>query len=455
MWGFPLKHKWCFKKALNPPLNVSLKMCLPGLFFRSYSTQISANVCSLPFDTDSGHFWQSISLKMTEFLKILSNKNVIEALLAGLEKVIGMVAGDVFPVSSIASLVRLAVDKVDSEEYTNEQFQKVQDRLSVITNKMSQINLEIEKNTMNNKYFKEEQNLRNQFSKFMEIFDVNPPHREARKDMFMDDFKRSGGDKNLHKLYNAVTGDNLSGKPLLETVLVCEQKNLRQVENFCTKLKHLFCIGLIALLGYLSLKGKDEEKLLQERKDEWGQKMEVVQSKINEAIEQCINSFPTQAKTDTEGIVSERSDKSNQELADTLMDHLKMKYNWVSWSVRVFNSPTGLFTQKKDYQGLMGKSCFQVLASDGANVVISYSASPKPVDKTFISTVLVVLEHNRCIWKKPSMTLMSKKLFLTNPFGVVHTVKSSCKNLGYSCNFSDELNYYEDFKDFCVFFHSA
>ncbi|XP_065095973.1 uncharacterized protein [Paramisgurnus dabryanus] len=391
---------------------------------------------------------------MTEFLKILSNKNVIEALLVGLEKVIGMVAGDNFPVSSIASLVRLAVDKVDSEEYTNEQIQKIQDRLSVITNKMSQIKLEIEKNIMNIQYFKEEQNLRNQFSKFMEIFNVNPPHREASKNLFMDDFKRSGEDINLHKLYNAVTGDNLSRTSVLEIILDCEQKSLRQVENFCTKLKHLFCIGLIAFLGYLSLKGKDEEKLLQEQ-EEWCKKMEVVQSKINEAIKQCINSFPTQAKTDTEGIVLECSDKNNQELADTLIGHLKTKYNWVSWMVRVFNSPTGLFTPKKDYQGLMGNSWFQVLASGDKNVVISYSTSPKSFDKTFISTLVVVLEHNRCIWKMPSMTLMSKKLFLTNPFGVVHTVKSSCKNLGYSCNFSDELHYYEDFKDFYVFFHSA
>ncbi|XP_065154926.1 protein rapunzel-like [Paramisgurnus dabryanus] len=384
--------------------------------------------------------------------KIAQKKDVVETVMEVFEQgaeVIASVAGDIFPVFSIvAPIVKLALDNVESKEaqYMTEQFQKVRDRLEAVSEEIQQINDEIKRSGIDDTYFSVEENLLNQFRKFMEVLNAKPKFREVRKKTFLEHFKKTGGDNNLHKLYNAVTGDNFSGESVLEITLNYEQKSRRPVEEFCAMLKQLFCIGLIALVGHASLEGYgEEEKLLQE----WGEKMKVVQSKMIVVIEDCINSFPTQAELDSKRIVRDHSDKSNQQLADMLIEHLKKKYDWVCWSVRVFNSPTGMFTSKKDFHGLTGKSRFQVPTSDDKlNVVISYSASPEPVRKDQIQNL--ISEQ-----KKPAMTAMAEQLFETIPVCVVHTVKSSCKDLGFSCSFSDELHYYEEFKNFCVFLHSA
>lgn len=384
--------------------------------------------------------------------KIAQKKDVVETVMEVFEQgaeVIASVAGDIFPVFSIvAPIVKLALDNVESKEaqYMTEQFQKVRDRLEAVSEEIQQINDEIKRSGIDDTYFSVEENLLNQFRKFMEVLNAKPKFREVRKKTFLEHFKKTGGDNNLHKLYNAVTGDNFSGESVLEITLNYEQKSRRPVEEFCAMLKQLFCIGLIALVGHASLEGYgEEEKLLQE----WGEKMKVVQSKMIVVIEDCINSFPTQAELDSKRIVRDHSDKSNQQLADILIEHLKKKYDWVCWSVRVFNSPTGMFTSKKDFHGLTGKSRFQVPTSDDKlNVVISYSASPEPVRKDQIQNL--ISEQ-----KKPAMTAMAEQLFETIPVCVVHTVKSSCKDLGFSCSFSDELHYYEEFKNFCVFLHSA
>lgn len=375
-------------------------------------------------------------------------ENVMEVFEQGAE-VVASIAGDLFPVFSIAApIVRLALDNVESKEaeYMKEQFQKVRDRLEVVSEEVQQINQEIKKSGVDATYFTVEENLTNQFRKFMDVLNAKPKYREIRKKTFLDHFNRTGGDKNLHTLYSAVTGDNFSGESVLEITLNYEQKSRRAVEEYCATLKKLFCVGLIALLGHAALKGDDEEeKLLQE----WSEKMKVVQSKMIVVIEDCINSFPTQSELDAKRIVRDQSDKSNQQLADMLVEHLKKKYDWVCWSVRIFNSPTGLFTNKKDFQGLTGKSRFQVSASDDKlNVVVSYSASPEPVDKARIQSL--VLEQ-----KKLSMTQLAELLFETIPVCVVHTIKTSCKDLGYSSSFSDELHFFEEYKNFYVFLHSA
>ncbi|XP_056332271.1 rapunzel 4 [Danio aesculapii] len=375
-------------------------------------------------------------------------ENIMEVFEQGAE-VAASIVGDLFPVFSIAApIVRLALDNVESKEaeYMKEQFQKVRDRLEVVSEEVQQINQEIKKSGVDATYFTVEENLTNQFRKFMDVLNAKPKFREVRKKTFLDHFNRTGGDKNLHTLYSAVTGDNFSGESVLEITLNYEQKSRRAVEEYCATLKKLFCVGLIALLGHAALKGDDEEeKLLQE----WKEKMEVVQSKMIVVIEDCINSFPTQSELDAKRIVRDQSDKSNQQLADILVEHLKKKYDWVCWSVRIFNSPTGLFTNKKDFQGLTGKSRFQVPASDDKlNVVVSYSASPEPVDKARIQSLVVEQ-------KKLPMTQLAELLFEMIPVCVVHTIKTSCKDLGYSTSFSDELHLFEEYKNFYVFLHSA
>ncbi|KAM9436559.1 rapunzel 5 isoform 2-T3 [Clarias gariepinus] len=377
---------------------------------------------------------------------VASKKDVVENVMEVFEQgaeVLASFAGDLFPVFSIAApIVKLALDNVESKEaeYMKEQFQKVRERLEVISEEIQRINDEVKKSGMDEAYFSVEENITNQFRKYMDILNAKPKFREAKKKQFLEHFMKTGGDKNLHTLYGAAIGDSFKGESILEITLNYEQKSRRPVEDFCARLKQLFCIGLIALMGHTALKGFDDEE---EQLRDWAEKMKVVQSKMSAVIEDCINSFPSQAELDIKRLVRDHKDKSNQELADMIIKNLKVKYDWVSWSVRVFNSPKGLFTSKKDYQCATGKSRFQVPSDENLNVVVSYSASPEPLDKAQIQQLI----------QEQKKVTVAELVFEKFPKCVVHAVKKSCKPMSYSWSFQDESHFFEEFKNFYLFVH--
>lgn len=383
---------------------------------------------------------------------VAQNKSTVETVMEVFEQgaeMVASIAGDIFPVFAIAApIVKLALDNVESKEaaYMKEQFQKVRDRLEVVSEEIQRINDEIKKNAVNVAYFSVEENITNQFRKYMDILNAKPKFREVKKKLFLEHFAKSDGDKNLTVLYNAVTGDNFSGESVLEVILNCEEKSRRPMEDFCSRLKNLFCVGLIALLGHAALKGYGEEDALLK---EWGEKMKAVQEKMNAVIEDCIVSFPKQAELDSKRLVRDQAGQSNQQLADAIVEKLKKKYDWVGWSVRAFRSPTSLFANKKDFHCPAGKSRFQVPTSDDKlNVWVSYSSSPEPLDKNRVQQLIQSQ-------KKLTVKGVAETLFEELPGDcVVHTVKTT-KDLGCAWSFTDDLHYWEEHKNFYVCVHSA
>lgn len=383
---------------------------------------------------------------------VAEKKNMVETVMEVFEQgaeVVASIAGDLFPVFSIAApIVKLALDNVESKEavFMKEQFQKVRDRLEVVSEELQRINEEIKKSGLDTMYFPLEENITNQFRKYMDILNAKPKFREVKKKLFLDHFAKTGGDKNLISLYNAVTGDNFSGESVLEITLNYEEKSRRPMEDFCARMKKLFCIGIIALLGHAALKGYDEEDMLLK---DWGEKMKVVQEKMNAVIEDCIVSFPKQAEQDSRRLVRDQPQLTNQQLADAIIEKLKRKYDWVGWSVRVFRSPSGLFTNKKEFHCPTGKSRFQVPSSDEKlDVWVSYSSSAEPVDKNHIQQLIQSQ-------KKLTVVSVAEMLFEKLPGScVVHTIKTS-KDLACSWSFSDDLHYWEEQKNFYVCVHSA
>lgn len=383
---------------------------------------------------------------------VAEKKDMVETVMEVFEQgaeVVASIAGDLFPVFSIAApIVKLALDNVESREaeFMRVQFQKVRERLEVMSEEVERINDEIKRSGVNAAYFSVEENITNQFRKYMDILNAKPKFREVKKKLFLDHFSKTGGDKNLQTLYNAVTGENFSGESVLNIVLNYEEKSRRPMEDFCARLKKLFCIGLIALLGHAALKGYDEDEAILK---DWGEKMKDVQHKMNVVIEDCIVSFPKQAELDSRRLVRDQSDQTSQQLAEALIEKLKKKYDWVGWSVRIFRSPSGLFANKKDFHCPTGKSRFQVPTSDEKlNVWVSYSSSAEPVDRNQIQQLIQSQ-------KKLTVVGVAEVLFEKLPGAcVVHTVKTT-KDLACSWSFADELHYWEEHKNFYVCVHSA
>ncbi|KAJ3597679.1 hypothetical protein NHX12_001196 [Muraenolepis orangiensis] len=366
---------------------------------------------------------------MTEHLQRLvsEKKDVVDTIMDVFEQgaeVVSSIAGDLFPIFSIAApLVRLALDNVESKEATfmKEQFQKVRERLEVMSEQIQRCQ----------RRDQEERSGR------CLLFRGGKHHQPVPE---------TGGDKSLNTLFNAVTGDNFGGESVLEITLNYNENSRRGMEDFCARLKKLFCIGLIALMGFTVLQDYgDEEKIL----GEWGEKMKAVQVKMNTVIEDCIVSFPKQAEVDSRRLVRDHSETTNQQLADALVDQLKKKYDWVYWSVRIFKTPTGMFSNKKDFHCPTGKSRFQVSSSDEKlNIMVSYSASPEPIDKLRIQALILGQ-------KKSTVVGVAEMLFETLPGStMVHTVKTS-RDLACSWSFTPELHYWDEHNNFFVCAHSA
>lgn len=382
---------------------------------------------------------------------VADRKDMVETIMEVFEQgaeVVASIAGDIFPVFAIAApIVRLALDNVESKEaaFMKEQFQKVRDRLEVVSEQIQRINDEIKKSTADATYFSVEENITNQFRKYMDILNAKPKFREVKKKLFLEHFAKTGGDKNLHTLYDAVTGENFSGESVLEITMNYEEKNRRAMEEFCARLKRLFCVGLIALLGHAALKDcGDEEPLLKE----WSEKMQTVQKRMDAVIQDCIVSFTKLAEQDARRVVRDSPGLSCQQLAQAVLDKLKRRYDWVFWSVRVFKSPSGLLAKKRDFHCSTGKSRFQVACSeDRLHVVVSYSQSPEPVDGGRVSQLVLGQ-------KKVSVVATAELLFREMPGDcVVHTIKT--KELAMCSSFSPELQYWEEHNRVHVCVHAA
>ncbi|XP_061573402.1 rapunzel 4 [Cololabis saira] len=388
---------------------------------------------------------------------VAERKDMVETVMEVFEQgaeVVASIAGDLFPVFSIAApIVKLALDNVESKEaaFMKEQFQKVRDRLEAASEEQRRISEQIKRSAVDAAYFSVEENITNQFRKYMDILNARPKFREVKKKLFLEHFAKTGGDKNLHTLYGAVTGDGFSGEPVLEVVLNYEEKSRRPLEDFCARMKRLFCIGLIALLGQAALKGHGEEEEAALLKD-WGEKMQEVQARMNAVIEECIVGFPKQAELDARRLLRDREAGATcQQLADAVLAALRGKFDWVGWSVRVFRAPGGLFAGRKEPHCFTGKSRFTLgggAGDDRLHVCVSYSASPEPLDRDRIRQLIGEQ-------KKPAVAGVAEALFQLLPGDcVVHAVKTG-KDLACCWSFGDELHYWEEHKNLYVCVHSA
>ncbi|XP_072911297.1 protein rapunzel-like [Hemitrygon akajei] len=347
------------------------------------------------------------------------------------------------PVIGLASVtVKLSLSNVDSPElaFMKEQFQIVRNQLDIISGQISEVLREIERSTINSQYFPIEENLKNQFRKYMSILNAAPAFRHKEKSEFLKHFDATKGDQNLHTLYDGVMGNTaIFAKPILETAMNCDRRNRRLMESLCARLKYLFCIGLIALLGHAGITGNDVTALVLE----WNQKQAEIEAKMKSMIDWCINEFVEQAKIDVKRMVKEKGERNNKECSHYILEALANKYDWVTWSVRVYDGISGYSNHC-----VIGHNYFHYFRLNNVNIVVSYSTNPQPVDVTCIRQLMDKSDWQYALtsvlklgWNKASDIA---SYFKDNVDGcVVHVVKCD-SHLHYKCNFPDECHFWMD-----------
>ncbi|KAJ7985468.1 hypothetical protein DPEC_G00352340 [Dallia pectoralis] len=330
---------------------------------------------------------------VTEWL--LQNREKIEKgvdIIGQASEVLAVTVGQLHPVLEAvfrASAELLSNPEGKEAQYLTEQFSKINEKLEDIQAELNQISLELQKTSMNKQNFDREAQMISQYEKFQEFVNAKNNFKEKKKEKFLSHFENTDADMNLDSLYYAVTGENTSGDPMLETVVATEQRSRRAVEDFCASLKKLFVVGIIAAMGYASLK---EGQVGDETVKKWQERMEDVENRMKAAVDDCTKNFAEQAKQDMEGQLKEKPGSVNIDFTKSLLDMLVKKYDWVSWSLRVFSDTERNFIFNclagKNYHGSAGnpdlQNHFDVITNNNIKVVISFCVEPKPIDKELI-----------------------------------------------------------------------
>ncbi|KAK2815262.1 hypothetical protein Q7C36_023528 [Tachysurus vachellii] len=331
-------------------------------------------------------------------------------------------------------------------KYLSEQFVKVNQKLEKIQGEIKNIELVMQRSSVNIQNFKFQANIMSQYEYFQYIFTAKPEYKKLKRDEFLIYFEKFEGEKNLECLYDAIMIENTSGQTMLDIIVETEQRSRRAVEEFCANLKKLFVVGIISLLGYTALK---KDSVDQEMLKTWLARMEDVEKHMKAAVDECVNNFAEQAKSDIDEMLQVKQSSVDPEFTKFLLEALVKKYYWVSWSVRVFNDDDSkivkcMFGKKHHINGGVD-NYFEHLCGNKIRVVVSFTADPKPLDKNQIKDQI----EN----ENGDVDSVAESLSKSFPNCLVHAINRST-NVEEANNFEPEHLYYNSHKKAHICIHS-
>lgn len=215
------------------------------------------------------------------------------------------------------------------------------------------------------------------------------------------------------------------------------------------RMKELFCLGLIALLGHCALNQDTDEE--QEQIQVWSAKIEEVESRMKATIQACVASFADQAHQDVKRLLQEKGDHNLQDTAQELLQFLAKKYDWVRWSVRVVKHSGSNYRNWRageHFQHVTGQSYFEVPQVNDTDLVVSYSSRPQPVPCDSIQQLLEGLG------KKGNAQFVVEVLKEQLDGFVVHAV-SRHKECAAAWNFPEDCHYWKRHKNVALCVHSG
>lgn len=373
---------------------------------------------------------------------LVNNRDKIEKgveIMGQASEVLAATVGQLHPVLEavfVASAELLSNPDSKEARYLTQQFEMVNQKLEGIQDEIDKLALELQRTSMNKQNFDREAQMISQYEKFQVFVNAKPKFKEKKMEKFISHYESTDMDLNLDALYNSVTGENTSGDPMLETVVNTEQRSRRAVEDFCARLKKLFVVGIIAIMGYAALK---EGGVGEEMVKKWQGRMEEVEKRMKAAVDDCTENFATQAKVDIEHLVQENPGPADQNFTNTILDALAKKYDWVNWSIRAFNDRERIFffnwLAGKKYHGSGGANWFDLLTKNKIKIVVSFCVNPKPINK---SQIQEKIEQEKLKGNMMAVALSLNKSF---PNCLVHAV-SHYKAVVQSTNFQEDCYYF-------------
>ncbi|XP_061675306.1 rapunzel 5 [Syngnathoides biaculeatus] len=373
---------------------------------------------------------------------LVDNKDKIEKgldIMGQASEVLAATVGQLHPILEavfVASAEILSNPESQEAVYLSQKIEQVDQKLVGIQSEIDQIALELQRTSMNKQNFDREAHMLGQYEKFQEFINAKPGMKAKKKEKFIKYYENTEADLNLDALYNAVVGESAAGDPMLDTVVTTEQRSRRAVEDFCARLKKLFVVGLIAVMGYAALEERRVDTGLMTK---WQDRMEAVEKRMKAAVDHCTETFVDQAKLDLEDVLKEDACAVSEDFTRSLLATLVKKYDWVKWSVRAFNSRERIFFYNwlagRKFHGSGGANWFELVTGNKVRVVVSFCVDPQPIDKT---RIYEQIEQQRLKGNMMAVALTLNRCF---PDCLVHAV-SHYKEVVESNNFSVDSYYY-------------
>ncbi|KAM7421432.1 hypothetical protein PAMA_015525 [Pampus argenteus] len=380
---------------------------------------------------------------------LVENKDKIQKgveIIGQASEVLASTVGQLNPILEavfMASAELLKNPESQESDYMKEQFNVIDQKLVGIQSEIDNIVLVLKRAAINTQSFMKEAQILSQYSKFNAFVKTSTKYKNTKMENFLTQYEQTDGDMNLDALYNAVTGKN----DMLKTIITTEKRNRRTVEDFCAGLKKLFVVGIIAVMGYAALKeGVVSEELVKK----WQNQMAEVEKRMKAAVDDCIDNFAEQAKEDMEQQLQDNTFKVSPEFTEFLLEPLAQKYDWVSWSIRVFSVREKVFFYNwlagSKNNGDGGDNKFDILTKGRVKVVVSFCTDPKPINKTEIQEQINQQKLSRNMM---AVCLSLRKIY---PDFLVHAV-SHYKAVVETNNFDADCYYYGKHKGVYLCIH--
>ncbi|MCJ8745443.1 hypothetical protein PDJAM_G00130270 [Pangasius djambal] len=189
-------------------------------------------------------------------------------------------------VTSLVGVVRKGLVEDEANELDKD-FQQIHDKLESISEQNKQLQDQIHISEINKNYGDLEKNIEHQYKAFKTMVDrvrKDPENGERYREDFKKIYRKQQGRLNLNVYYQAIMEEQGPfGRPLLKYYLDHCKKNRKIMEARCAHLVYLFHIGLIALMAYYVVTEDDEDEF----REEWGQKVINIQTKMQEVLDEC------------------------------------------------------------------------------------------------------------------------------------------------------------------------
>ena len=219
-------------------------------------------------------------------------------------------------------------------------FSKIHQSFDKVFSEFKDVKNLIETTSMKAQYGRYEQQIEWQSKHLQNLLEANSSNVASRKTYFLKAYS-------LHLnqptwiLYNFMIGNSTMSDNIPRLAMSYTNNNRKQVQHFLSGILNLIIKGVTVHLAYLKLHGGYTEGHYNKDEREWAERVKEIIKHIETVDTEVKNKWKNQFEQEALNIASRDKDKSHEEVAEAMYNHLSKKYDWRKWFVVVYDPVTG------------------------------------------------------------------------------------------------------------------